>query len=285
MLFNPYDLMPIFNVCEKPPTLYSLLESIVNYGKDNKTKIKDLARQGRRTIFDFDYPLSSNINREEFECMILNHFITRRIGFQTPTLFKIQLNVKLNEIMPMYNKAFDMLEGWDIFRDGENITRNVVDSRNKGNTINTTINDTITESNNISGSTETENSLENSSTTETEATSDKRHSDTPQNAIQDVQDGTYVSDYSYVQDENSATDTSESTGSSSSSTETEETKNKTNNSVTNVTGNETNAGNLTETIIKSPADKMKMYREFMENKQSLYSLIFKELECLFLQVY
>ena len=38
---------PIPGNCSKPPTLYSILESIVNYGKDDKTKIKDLAKVGR----------------------------------------------------------------------------------------------------------------------------------------------------------------------------------------------------------------------------------------------
>ena len=308
MIYNPFDLLPIYNVCEKPPTIYSLLESIVNYGKDNKTKIKDLAKQGRTTIFDFDYPLTTNINKEDFECMILNHFISRRIGFQTPTAFKIQLNVKLNEIMPMYNKMFDMIEGWDIFRDGENITRNVSDSRNKENTretensltstdrITTSNTDSITENNTIEGSTTTNNTLNNESTTTTQSTNDKRHSDTPQNDIVDVQNGSYVSDYTLTAENSTATDESESTGSSSSTNESEETKekngtssgteNRTNNtgSTSNVVESGTDTGTLTETIVKSPADKIKLYKEFMENRQSIYSLIFKELECLFLQV-
>lgn len=121
---NDYFLLPYFwfppipPICDKPPTLYSLLESIVNYGKDDKQKIKDLAKYGRSTIFDFDYPLSNYINKEKFETMILNHFLMRRIGFETFTAFQIQLNVKLNEIMPVYNKMFDSLENWDLFSDG-----------------------------------------------------------------------------------------------------------------------------------------------------------------------
>lgn len=105
LFFVPF--IPVMN--EKPPTLYSLLQSIVNYGKDEQTKIKDLAKVGRTTIFDFDYPLSDKITKEDFECMILNHFLMRRIGFETLTAFKIQLNVKMNSIMPMYNKLIDLL--------------------------------------------------------------------------------------------------------------------------------------------------------------------------------
>ena len=129
-MFTPMlmPMIPTWN--EKPPTLYSILESIVNFDKEDKTKIKDLAKSGRETIFNFTYPLSNKVVKEDFECMILNHFIMRRIGFETVTAFRIQLNVKLNEIMPMYNKMFDMLDGWDIFNDGEVVTRDVEDERN-----------------------------------------------------------------------------------------------------------------------------------------------------------
>lgn len=128
MIYNDYlismfypPILPTNNY--NPPTIYSILESIVNYGKDDKTKIKDLAKVGRSEIFDFDYPLTDNIKKEDFETMILNKFLMRRIGFETLTAFKIQLNVKLNEIMPMYNKMFDAIENWDILNDGEIIEK------------------------------------------------------------------------------------------------------------------------------------------------------------------
>lgn len=201
---NGYPLFyPFFpRNCDKPPTIYSLLESIVNYGTDDKTKIKDLAKEGRTKIFDFDYPLSEHINREDFECMILNHYITRRIGFDTPTLFKIQLNVKLNEIMPMYNKMFDALSGWNIFKDGEKTTRYGTDNRE------------ITSN--------TENELHNTSTSEN--VSDRRNSNTPQNELQNVRDGKYVTDYNY--DTNNGTDTSESNGTSTNTTNDDNTYNE-----------------------------------------------------------
>ena len=96
-LYNPYFWQPnIPDINLNPPTLYSLLESIVNYGKDDKTKIKALAKVGRSEIFDFDYDLTDRLTREEFETHILNHYLMRRIGFETLTAFKIQLNCKIN---------------------------------------------------------------------------------------------------------------------------------------------------------------------------------------------
>lgn len=230
---NPYYWMPILMpnipiIDERPPKLYNLLESIVNYGKADKTKIKNLAKESRTTIFDFDYPLSNKVKKEDFECMILNHFLLRRIGFETFTSFQIQLNVKLNEIMPMYNKMFDVLDGWNIFEDGELIERNV----------------------------KSENTLNNSSETTGKNIEDLRYSDTPQNQLENLHDGSYVTDANYNQRNSENKDKSESKGNSSSD----------------------------ETIKRSPADKIAIYKEFQDNLNNIYSMIFKDLECLFYQL-
>lgn len=240
--FMPFPFIPTLN--EKPPTLYSLLESIVNYGKDDKTKIKDLAKEGRYKIFDFDYPLSNKISKEDFECMILNHYISRRIGFDTPTLFKIQLNVKLNEIMPMYNKMFDALDNWNIFNDGEKVVRYGTDNREINSTSNT------------------ENNLQNTSTSQN--TSDRRYSDTPQNELDNVREGKYVTEYNY--DSNNAEDNSNSNGTSNNTTNT----------------NDDNIYN--ETIEKTNPNKIEILKQMQSEIKSIYSLIFKDLDCLFYSI-
>lgn len=232
MIF-PWMIQPFLPInCEKPPTLYALLNSICNYDAEEKTNIYNLAKVGRSKIFDFEYPLTQNISKEDFEVMILNHFIMRRIGFQTPTAFKIALSVKLNEIMPMYNKLFDATLDWNLFNDGETITRVTTD--NGTNTLNSSTNSSNT---NIS---------------------DRRNSNMPQNEIDDVANGSYMTDYSL--------DTNNDTGSI------------TNNSTNNI-NNTTN-----ETITKSPADKMQLYKDFIENKNNIYSMIFKDLDSLFYQL-
>ena len=243
---NGYPLIYPFlpRNCEKPPTIYSILESIVNYGTDDKTKIKDLAKVGRTKIFDFDYPLSDKISKEEFECMILNHYLTRRIGFDTPTLFKIQLNVKLNEIMPMYNKMFDSIDGWDIFKDGEKSTRYGTDNREINSTSNT------------------ENTLHNKSNSEN--ISDRRYSDTPQNELQNIRDGKYVTEYNY--DTNNAEDTSDSNGTSQNTLNT----------------NDDNTYN--EIIEKTNANKIEILKQMQQEIKSIYSLIFNDLDDLFYSI-
>ena len=239
-------------IVDKPPTVYSLLESIVNYGTDDKTKIKDLAKAGRTTFFNFNYPLTDKISREDFECMILNNFIDRRIGYETLTTFRIKLNVKLNEIMPVYNKMFEMLDGWDVFQDGEQTTRVVSDTHNI----------------NSSGTNQASTNTTTSSQTSSSNIKDIRKSDTPQNELQDVRDGSYVTDYEYNTNNSQGTDSSSNSGTSSSSNSSQS----------------TNTGNLQETVNKSPSDKLKIYTEFIEKRQHIYSMIFKELDCLFYQL-
>lgn len=244
--------------CNKPPTLYSVLNSIVNGDKDEDdyTKIKDLAKEGRSTIFNFDYHLTNNITKEKFETMILNHFLQRRIGFETVTAFRIQLDVKLNEIMPIYNKMFDALENWDIFNDGEKTVRTGTDNRTQNSTQNSTNN--------------TNNNLTNHSTTSTNDISDRRNSELPQNQLEDLRNGSYVTNYNYDTTSNNGEDNSTSQGSSIS----------TNNSSNNSTDNNI----YNETITRTPADKIAILKEMQENIKSIYTMIFKDLECLFYQL-
>ena len=236
LFFVPF--IPVMN--ERPPTLYSLLQSIVNYGKDEQTKIKDLAKAGRTKIFDFDYPLSDKITKEDFECMILNHFIMRRIGFDTLTAFKIQLDVKLNEIMPMYNKLIDLLYEENAF--GEITKKTGKDNRVVQNA--------------------TTNEMENSSNTSHENISDRRGSDTPQNHLENVRDGSYVTEYHYDKDNSKNTDTSKSNGKSNSNTKDD-----------NVYEETTSRINLFE-----------VYAKLNEEIKNIYTMIFKDLECLFYQL-
>ena len=171
---------PIFNSCifyrdpyilgnnQEPPTLYSLMESMVNYDREEKVKIEDLSSYARTTIFDFDYPLDSTL-KEDFEKMFLDHYMFRRIGFETYTAWKIHLKVKLNEIMNKYNILM------------QEINSLTIDGR------------TISETKETHETTGSSSDLANSGTT------DNRYSDTPENKITEVQSGEYVSDYTYNQ--------------------------------------------------------------------------------------
>lgn len=159
------DLLTAIENMQLPPTLYSLMNSIANFGKDEDERVNtyNLSKVARANIFDFDYELTEKLTKEEFETMILDHFIMRRIGFETLTMFKIQLKNKIKTIMPLYNKLFDSLDGWDLFNDGETVT--------------TTMN--------------------NDSKT--------AFSDTPQNHIENINNTSYITDYTHNESDGSST--------------------------------------------------------------------------------
>lgn len=200
---NPITADLIMNT--NPPTLYALMNSIVNYGRENPVRIRDLASFARERIFDFNYPLSSKVNKEDFEIQILNHYIMRRINFDTFTSFQIFLENKLNEIMPYFNIMFDSLTDYNLFNDGEIITRNKNDN----------------------------------GTSSVKA----KFSQYPLNQLDDIDNGSYV--------------TTQNTSDSNINSTSLETERRTN------------------------IDKMELYKKYLETKNSIMTMIYKELDILF----
>lgn len=234
MNYYQWNLMPILPTNNiEPPTIYAILQSIVNFGKEEKTKVPDLAKEGRAKIFNFDYPLTNKINKEKFECMILNHFLMRRINFETVLIFQIQLENKLNEIMPFYNKLFESIDGWNIFED------EIHDLES-----NTTSTDNTNSTNNVS----------------TSSDDDVRNSNMPQGLIENVKDGSYLTNYTYSQS-NSNSDSSSNTNS-----------------------NGTNKNILHETRNRTPSEKLEIYKAFQNEVKNVYTLLYKELEPLFYSI-
>ena len=233
MMFPMNKLYKELTMCDLPPTLYSIMESIVNFDREEKIKIKDLAKYSKDVIFDFNYPISNNFNKDEFEEIFLKHYMFRRINYDTLTSFKIHLDVKLNSIMPKYNLMLEGFNSLNFLGDVETHYRKEHNSKttNSSNTINNSSSDTT-----------------NSQT---------KFSDTPQDHIEDVTDGSYVNEFTDIT--NTGTATSNSTGSN------------------NITDN----GNITENITITRADEIDEYKKYLEVMNSIYEMIFKECDSLF----
>lgn len=220
ILWNSEYIKSEFLMNTMPPTLKDIMNSIVNYNNPHPVKYRNLAKECHNKIFDFDYPLSAEINKDDFEIQILNHFMLRRIGFETFNAFQIYLENKLNEIMPYYNILFDSLSNFNLFNDGEKITRTEIeDSESSAN-----------------GNSE----------------SDRRYNEYPQNRLDDIKQGSYVTTQNY----------------------------DTNNSQNNASANR----NLREETSRSPVDKMYLYEKYLNTKKSIMSKIYKDLEDLFYQL-
>lgn len=84
-------------ICEH----YAGLEESGDY-----SSIDEIISKSRSKIFDFNYPLFDSEYRSTLETKILMHYYTREIGFETVALWKHFLKMRLNEIMPYYNKLY-----------------------------------------------------------------------------------------------------------------------------------------------------------------------------------
>ena len=63
--------------------------------------------ENKVNIFNFNYPIFKEEYREILENKIIRHFYYREIGFETIGRFLFELETKMNEIMPYYNKYYE----------------------------------------------------------------------------------------------------------------------------------------------------------------------------------
>lgn len=69
--------------------------------------IQDVLEEAAPKIFDFDYPIFDENYRLPLEIKILKHYYTREISEETVGLWKLRLDARMNEIMPLYNQMYE----------------------------------------------------------------------------------------------------------------------------------------------------------------------------------
>lgn len=146
----------------------------------DETDIDTIIEGSYTSIFDSDIPFFDEDYRLPLEKKILRHYYTREIGYETFGLWKLHLNNKMKEIMPYYNQLynselleFEPLQDTDYYSD------------HSGTFTGETVDDNDSTSN-----TSTSNS--GSSTDDQTNQVISRYSDTPQGAISDLEDNTYL---------------------------------------------------------------------------------------------
>lgn len=88
--------------------LRSICESLVP--KDSHVEYMDVDEvisTARPKIFNFNYPKWNPDYNNQLEEKIIRNYYMREIGLETYGLFKLRLEVKMNEIMPYYNKLYE----------------------------------------------------------------------------------------------------------------------------------------------------------------------------------
>ena len=155
------------------------------------SRVNEVIQKAIPKVFSFDFPIYDESYRNVLCTKILKHYYTREIGAETVGLWKLWLDTRLNEIMPYYNQLYksatiEFNPMYDIdlttthTRDNEGVTN--FTGNNSGN-----------------------------STQETESSNDgvsrDMYSDTPQGALDNVENQTYLTNATKITSEGSANGT------------------------------------------------------------------------------
>lgn len=225
--------------------------------------VDNIITQAAPNVFNFDFPIYDEAYRLPFEKMILRHFYSREIGYETYGLWKLKLWDKLNLIMPYYNEMYkSTLLQFNPFYDVDY----TVEHEGEGSGTNND-NENVTEGKNRRGSL-------------TGTDSNTRwdlFSDTPQGGIDVINnenDG--IINNTYLTDARKITDN----GSTSRNTNDIE-----NNTIGRVrSGNVTSMDSYTDRVFgkRNGMSYAKMLKEFRETFLSIDAMVCEELEPLFL---
>lgn len=182
-------------------------------GRDKVSEIIDAARP---VIFDFDYPIFDVTYKPILERKILRHYYTREIALETVGLWKLKLEARMNEIMPKYNKLYQLElinynPLWDV-----DLTED------KQRTIDTDTTGTENRTDTGLGESDTTGSRTRSGTTSDN--SQELYSDTPQGYITDLADGKYLTNATLTSSNGTSADTQNTT--EHTDTSTTDTRNK-----------------------------------------------------------
>ena len=217
-------------------------------------QIDDVISNSWNKIFD-NFPIFDESYRSVLCSKILKHYYTREISAETLGLWQLWLNTRMGEIMPYYNKLYEsaLLE-FDPFKD-TNYTRN------HGGTF---TGDTVRNG-------RSEIDVDNSVTSNGTSNSKNLFSDTPQGAITNIENESYLTNATLIKD----TDTNTTNTDGNSTTQNTET--------TGIT----NTDNWIETIVgkQSTVSYSKLLQEFRDTFLNIDVMIINDLSDLFMNLW
>lgn len=251
------------------------------------SKIKDVIAKAIPKIFDFDFPIFDENYRNVLETKILKHYYTREIGLETYGLWKLKLDTKLNEIMPFYNQLYKsaLLDFNPLYEVDYSKTGNRDSSGTRDNTENNSESYDESTDTNESHDDSTTNSNDGTLTKGTTTTTTTYFSDTPQGAISNVIDGTYLTNATYNVTGNTGSDNTSNSGSADS----EGSSKSKNEKDGSRKGSKTSNSNLTDTesYLESVRGKMSsksystLLMEYRETFINIDMMLIEELSDLF----
>jgi hypothetical protein len=246
--------------------LKTIIESPTQFQTGLSTR--DKIELGRKTLFDFDYPIFNEAYRKDFETHFIRHFYMREIGAETEGLFKFNLETWLLINMPYFNKMFE----------SELIEYDPLTNSKASSTHNKTLDRGQTDTRSTTGNTTSEETQDQTATSENFNRS--LESDTPDNRLAiTTNDGEGVIEYASKIDEDKLTGNS--------------TQNSTSNNTQDSTIDDTLNRNIndTETFEMSREGKIgiQTYAKMIQEHRSAFLRIekqmFDEMQELFMMVY
>lgn len=176
--------------------------------------VNEIITNSRTKIFNFDYPIFDSNYKSILETKILKHYYTREIGFETVGLWKLKLDTKMNEIMPYYNQLYKSTllefnplwtEEYQTLHNKKNDGTNVNNSLATGSTnvSETSVNSTVNKE-------KLDQTRDNTNVTsdlrkDTNVSRDK-YSDTPQGALTNIENDTYLTNARKITEDNKSED-------------------------------------------------------------------------------
>ena len=217
-------------------------------------QIDDVISNSWNKIFD-NFPIFDESYRSVLCSKILKHYYTREISAETVGLWQLWLNTRMGEIMPYYNKLYEsaLLE-FDPFKDTNY-------SRSHGGTF---TGDTVRNG-------RSEIDVDNSVTSNGTSNSKNLFSDTPQGAITNIENESYLTNATLIKD----TDTNTTNTDGNSTTQNTET--------TGIT----NTDNWIETIVgkQSTVSYSKLLQELRDTFLNIDVMIINDLGDLFMNLW
>lgn len=261
--------------------------------------VQSIVTKAAPKIFE-NFPIYDETYRLVLETKILRHYYTREICAETPGLWKLWLNNRMNEIMPYYNQLYrsamldyNPLHDYDLTRQRQgsaNTTKNMtgegktVNNQKTANTLTSTQNDDSHTTADTTGSgslDETKNEL-------------YKYANTPQGDVQGNPIFTdYLTEASNTDGDLHRTDSSESNTDSktTAASKINQSQDTTTHGGTSTTTSQDDTINTTDQYIEHIYGKMGtssyalMVKEYRENILNIDQMIIDELQDLFMMIW
>lgn len=202
-------------------------------------------------VFNFQFPIFDEAYRKVLETKILKHYYTREIALESVGLWKLKLDTKLNEIMPYYNQLYkSQLLEFNPFYDVDLTTDHKLTRNEKADQTATTVTaETVDINEDSTVNNDSNSTINNSSNTTNDQTNNvakthfDKYSDTPQGALTNVENGSYLTNARLINDtdvqtnHNSVVGSDESNSTSTNNTDSESNSNSKRDSNTSNTSN------------------------------------------------